>query len=149
VARQPRWLRRARLSPSLRWPRAPLTLGQDTEGSIFGGFTPAQWESREHNCFKADPSLNSVLFTLENPHNFPERKCALNAEAKDRAVNCNSSWGPIFFDIWISDNCNTNTDSYSNLGLSYANDTCLGGQTVLTGSRDFTVKEIEVFEITE
>jgi hypothetical protein len=59
-----------------------LTLIQDTEGNIFGGFTPVQWESGTHdkrasqrlwksNCCKADPSLKSFLFTLKNPHNFP------------------------------------------------------------------------------
>jgi hypothetical protein len=39
--------------------------------------------------------------------------------------------------------------SSSSLGFSYANDTGLDGETVLTGSLFFTVKEIEVFEIAE
>jgi hypothetical protein len=52
-----------------------------------------------------------------------------------------------FVDIWVGDNADTDTGSC--LGDSYANDTGLHGQTVLTGSKCFTVKEIEVFEITE
>jgi hypothetical protein len=87
--------------------RAPtLTLIQDTAGNIFGGFTPVAWESREwnhmfgneDNGFKADPSLKSFLFTLKNPHNLAARKFALKAEEKDKAIYCNSEWGPIFGD---------------------------------------------------
>jgi hypothetical protein len=46
-------------------------------------------------------------------------------------------------------NCNASTGNWSFLGLSYANDTVLDGKTALTGSLGFTVKEIEVFEITD
>jgi hypothetical protein len=133
-----------------------LTLIQDTEGSIFGGFTPVEWESRvwngngglEDNCQKADPSRNSFLFTLENPHNLSARKFTLKTEAKGRAIVCDASWGPDFGDISISDRCNANDRSESCPDQRYVNDTGLDGKTVLTGSQFFTVKEIEVFEIT-
>jgi hypothetical protein len=53
-----------------------LTVIVDTNGNIFGGFTPLTWESRRpnsatdwSNCAKADDSLKSFLFTLKNPHN--------------------------------------------------------------------------------
>lgn len=36
-------------------------------------------------------------------------------------------------------------DTYTNLGMSYANTTGLGGQTVFTGQRKFVAKEIEVY----
>jgi hypothetical protein len=53
---------------------------EDTEGNFFGGFTPVEWESRWYdkqssetlgrgNLWKADPSLQSFLFTLKNPRN--------------------------------------------------------------------------------
>jgi hypothetical protein len=123
-----------------------LTLIEDTKGSIFGGFTPVKWES--DGGYKADPSLKSFLFTLKNPHNFPARKFAL-AEEKDFAIVCDSNRGPCFFGgFCVYDNCNANTDSWSELGNSYANDTGLVGHTVLTGSYYFTVKQIEVFKIT-
>jgi hypothetical protein len=56
----------------------------------------------------------------------------------------------------VFDNCNGNTvssrsyifRSHSSLGHCYANDTGLDGWKVLTGLQNFTVKEIEVFEIT-
>jgi hypothetical protein len=125
-----------------------LTLISDTRGNIFGGFTPVEWDS--DSGWKADPSLRSFLFTLKNPHNFPARKFALKAEAKDEAIACASSWGPHFYDIGVSEDCNANTDSITfNFGDSYANDTGLDGKTFFTGSWHFKVKEIEVFEITD
>jgi hypothetical protein len=68
----------------------------DTKENIFGGFTPVEWESRkwnkkyddESNCWKADDSLKSFLFTLKNPHNIPARRFALKAEEHDQAIWC-------------------------------------------------------------
>jgi hypothetical protein len=128
-----------------------LTVILDTKGNIFGGFTPVAWESRvwnskyrdENNCFKADDSQKSFLFTLKNPDNIPARRFALNAEKKQRSIQCDSDCGPWFgspCDIGVSDRCNANTDSYTAIVLP--------GMVVFTGSRSFQVKEIEVFEIT-
>jgi hypothetical protein len=126
-----------------------LTFIEDTEGNIFGGLTPVKWESG-HYLFKADPSLKSFLFTLKNPHNIPARKFALKAERKEKAIFCSSSCGPLFCDIGVDNNSNANTRSYTDrFGTSYANDTGLDENTFFTGSPRFTVKEIEVFEITD
>jgi hypothetical protein len=125
-----------------------LTLIEDTAGNIFGGFTPLQWESSDG--FKADRSLKSFLFTLKNPHNFPAMKFALKAEKKDHAVYCSSSCGPNFFDIGVYDKLDGNTVGATRyFGYSYANDTGLSGDTFFTRLTDFTMKEIEVFEITD
>jgi hypothetical protein len=130
----------------------------ETDGNIFGGFTPSEWAARkwnrkledEDNCFKADPSLKSFLFTLKNPHNVPARRFPLKADKKDKAIYCESELGPCFWDIGVSDNCNANTNSGTyNFRSSYANDTGLDGETFFTGSKYFKVKEIEVFEITD
>jgi hypothetical protein len=130
----------------------------DTNGNIFGGFTPVEWESREWNgkhgnetnLPKADPSLKSFLFTLNNPHNVPARRFALKAEKKELTIDSDSNCGPRFSDIAVVDNCNTNTTSFTSyFGNSYTNDTGLDGKTFLTGSTYFQVKEIEVFEITK
>jgi hypothetical protein len=129
----------------------------DTDGNIFGGFTPVEWESRIptsedvwSNCWKADPSLKSFLFTLKNPHNVPARRFALKAEKQDWAISCASYCGPDFGDIGVRDNCNANTDSSTRcFGTVYSNDTGLDAETFFTGSSDFQVKEIEVFEITK
>jgi hypothetical protein len=127
----------------------------DTNGNIFGGFTPVKWESRTSNYWRGDDSLKSFLFTLKNPHNIPARRFALKAEEKQEALWCNSGWGPCFGDdlfgndIAVSDNCNANIDSYTQLGLTYTNDTGLYVEIVFAGSMYFQVNEVEVFEITE
>jgi hypothetical protein len=99
-----------------------LTLIEDTEGNIFGGFTPVAWESRKGNSFKADPSQKTFLFTLKNPHNFPAKKFALKAEYKEKAIVCDSGAGPRFWDIGVYSDCNANTDSFTgSFGLRHPN----------------------------
>jgi hypothetical protein len=125
-----------------------LTFIEDTAGNIFGGFTAVKWKSRGGPT--ADPSLKSFLFTLKNPHNFRVSKFALTAKGMNEAIECRSSWGPHFCDIGVYDNCNANALSITLLfGGSYANHTGLDGRTFFTGSTNFTVKEIEVFEIAD
>jgi hypothetical protein len=130
-----------------------LTVILDTNGNVFGGFTPVEWDSTRSR--KADDSLRSFLFTLGNPHNIPAKRFALKAERKRRAIWCPSGWGPCFgaslfaCDLAVSDNCNANMRSGAGVGIAYINDTGLDGKTVFTGSYHFQVKEIEVFEITE
>jgi hypothetical protein len=123
-----------------------LLLIEDTDGNIFGGFTPVKW-----NCtsgYKPDPSLKSFLFTLKNPHNFAGRRFPLKGGQTDKAILCSSSYGPHFCDFGVSNDCDTTTNSYtSHFGSSYANDTGVDGSSVFTGSGNFKVKEIEVFEI--
>jgi hypothetical protein len=71
-----------------------LTVILDTDGNVFGGFTPVEWESRlwnwksgkDDNCWKGDDSLRSFLFTLRNPHGVPPRKLALKKEEKGKAI---------------------------------------------------------------
>jgi hypothetical protein len=125
-----------------------LTVILDTDGNIFGGFTPVEWES---GCtYKADDSQKSFVFTLKNPHNVAARRFGLKPERKDRAIYGYSERGPDFRHIVVSDNCkaNTNSDTYY-FGDVYTNDTGLERMTFFTGSESFQVKEIEVFEITD
>jgi hypothetical protein len=108
----------------------------------------------ENNCWKADDSVTSFLFTLKNPHNIPARRFALKFKKKRAAIYCSSTRGPCFGDGWgcdiaVRENCNSNTNSNTWLGTVYTNDTGLRDTVVLTGSENFRVKEIEVFEITE
>jgi hypothetical protein len=132
-----------------------LTMILDTKGNIFGGFTPVKWESLIwrgdiEDSAKGDDSLKSFVFTLKNPHNLPARKFALKDEKKWRAIDCSSEGGPTFdYDLGVCDDSNANTDSHTGLGSVYINDTGLDGEIILTGSKCFQVKEIEVFEILE
>jgi hypothetical protein len=139
-----------------------LTVILDTNGNIFGGFSPVKWEypdwddefEGERNGYRGDESMRSFLFTVKNRYNLPPRRFGLKAERKDRAILFDTDWGPQFGsgcgygDITISSNCHTNTSSMSCLGDSYVNDT---GQDkyFLSGSYHFQVQEIEVFQITE
>jgi hypothetical protein len=127
-----------------------VTVILDTNGNIFGGFTPVEWESRTSVPFpKQDESQNTFIFTLKNPHNIPARKF-LMIDKRTWAIYSESRYGPSFsYDMLVSNDCNANTQSHIRLGChSYINDTGLDGNIVLTGSHHFQVKEIEVFEIT-
>jgi hypothetical protein len=125
-----------------------LTLIEDTQGNIFGGFTPVEWDSSGDR--KGDSSLKSFLFTLKNSRGLPARKFGLKAERKNEAIYCHPSRVPHFWDIGVWENSNANNESFTRLfGSSYMNDTGMDGQTFFTGSAYFTVKEIEVFEITD
>jgi hypothetical protein len=128
-----------------------LTLIEDTRGNIFGGFTPVKWDSS--GSWKADPTLQGFLFTLKNPRNFPPTKFALKPERNNRAIRCYSSRGPNFRDIGVADNCDTNSLNHASPsllqgGFCYAVDAVPNSTTLFAGSTNFTVKEIEVFEIT-
>jgi hypothetical protein len=131
-----------------------VTLIADTDGNVFGGFTPVEWESAP-GTLKCDNSLGSFLFTLRNPHGVPPRKFALKAEWKQYAIKCNPTWCPTFGyydDIAVSDNCNANRNSFTRIGTRWSNSAYANNTTFedfLTGAESFTVKEIEVFEIAD
>jgi hypothetical protein len=46
-----------------------LTVILDTDGNIFGGFPPVEWESLSGWKYQPDDSRKSFMFTLKNPHN--------------------------------------------------------------------------------
>jgi hypothetical protein len=62
----------------------------DTQGNIFGGFTPVTWEWNGKNLWKADDSQKSFVFTLKNPQNIPAKRFALKAKKKHLAIGCDS-----------------------------------------------------------
>jgi hypothetical protein len=98
------------------------------------------------DLFKGDDSRKTFLFTLKNPHKIPAKRFELKDEEKTQAIVCDSRRGPWFRNsICVYDDCKANTESYTSLGRVYTNDT---GLVVFTGSYNFKVKEIEVFEIT-
>jgi hypothetical protein len=126
---------------------------------MFGGFTPTEWEPREwnreygdeNNCWKGDDSGRSFLFTLRNPHGVPPRRLALKKEKKERAIYCCARKSAGFaWDILVCDSCHTNGRSYTRIGTNYKNNEYANNvdfEHFFTGAINFTVKEIEVFEI--
>jgi hypothetical protein len=124
----------------------------DINGNIFGGFTPVKWESPTSNYTKGDDSLRSFILTLKNPHSVPPRKFALKPEQKQYAIYSHSKHGPDFGDNCLSvlDNSNASTNSRTGyFGDQYDSISGRREGDFLTGSTHFTVKEIEVFEITD
>jgi hypothetical protein len=123
-----------------------LTLIRDTRENIFGGFTPVEWESGTE-LRKADPSMKSFLFSLRQRDRVGVWKCPLTAEGKDRAIECDYSQGPCFgaprSEIAVGEDANGTCA----LGNTYKIDPNANGRFFFTGSPNFEVAEIEVFEI--
>jgi hypothetical protein len=123
-----------------------VTVILTTKDFIFDGFTPIPWDST--TSWKTDNSQQSFLFSVRDSRNLDPRSFALVNSSY--AIRCNPSYGPTFgtgHDLYVADRCNENTNSYTNLGPSYRNDTGLNGNQVFTCEQYFQVKEIEVFSI--
>jgi len=71
----------------------------------------------------------------------------LIAGQEEKAIYCNKSYGPVFgsgYDLYIAGSPNSNNCS-TTLNVTYQ---CPAGQdatTFLTGNKNFTVSEMEVF----
>jgi hypothetical protein len=125
-----------------------ITFIETTTGCIFGGFTPIVWDSSTGH--KSDPTKQSFLFRVKDWRNSAPRAFPLSNSSS--AIFCSSSCGPSFgstSDLFVADRCNENKSSSTNLGSYYVNDAGINGNEVFTGESNFTVKEIEVFKITE
>jgi hypothetical protein len=85
---------------------------------------------------------------LENHRNTEPKIFPLSDASQ--AVRCHPSYGPTFgtgHDIYVANNCDQNTSSYTHLGYAYKNDAGIAGKQVFTGEYNFQVKEIEVFSV--
>jgi hypothetical protein len=137
-----------------------LTVIQDTNGNIFGAFSPLPWESECKT--KQDRTLSSFLFTVRNPHGVPPMKFPLMPDKSRYAIFCYAGYGPSFgfpdmTDLRVCDHCDRPAkiqggNSYcGSFGLTYENSTGIGQSKgtneFFAGAPFFTVKEIEVFEI--
>ncbi len=94
-----------------------LSIIKSTNGNIFGGFTMLSWglPTNSYNDPKA------FLFSLINPQKHPYK---LNQINKNDYISINvwPPYGPIFGagrDLFISENSNSNFNSYSSPGYSY------------------------------
>jgi hypothetical protein len=126
--------------------RNTLTIILTTKGYVFGGFTPIAWDSS--SGYKPDSTKESFVFSLISPRGKVPQKFALSNT--NNAIYCNSSYGPTFgggHDIYVASDADRNTNSNTNFGHSYVNNTGIAGQQVFAGEYNFQVKEIEVFSI--
>jgi hypothetical protein len=131
-----------------------LTIMRDSDGNVFGGFTPAMWVRVPWTCTnhcKEDESGESWLFTLVNPHGLPPRKFPLKLEQKHRALYCQSTYGPAFggeeCELAISEGTRMKgvIGKAGPIGEVYSNDT--GNPTPLTQRQAFELDYVEVFQI--
>jgi hypothetical protein len=119
-----------------------ISVVKSSSGYIFGGYNPNSWES-SGNFQKAS---GSFLFSLTNPWNIPPARFPWH---HGHGPLGKRNYGPTFgggHDLHISDNCNSNNDSYTNFPCSYHSNGI--GTIRFTESKYFTVSEIEVFRLT-
>jgi hypothetical protein len=125
-----------------------VTIVRTAEGYVFGGYTPVPWAADGGNL--PDPSLQTFLFSLKNPYDFPPKKFALKGDQKSFAIYCNRRYGPSFgggFDFVLCSGCDAQSKNATNFGYSYENDTGRDGKLFLAGSPTFRVEELEVFSV--
>ncbi|KAK8810776.1 hypothetical protein WA158_007351 [Blastocystis sp. Blastoise] len=88
-------------------------IGQNNHINIFGGYTDQSWAG---SC-SWKPYSKEFLFTLSNEHGIPPTKYDYTQSDRRYGIYCDSSYGPTFgggFDIYISNDCHSNTNSYCN-----------------------------------
>jgi hypothetical protein len=75
----------------------------------------------------------------------------LKSNCSSKAIYCGSD--RLAFggghDIHVYDNCNATSNHYTNINSSFENTTQIDATCVMDGAKNFTVQEIEVFEIHE
>ena len=126
-----------------------ITIIKTTSNSVFGGFTSTSWSSNNDWNYDA----NAFIFSLRREGK--PNKQRLNVTQPEYAVYSNAMYGPTFgggYDIYVSENSNSNEYSWSNLGNSYQipNDLNYKGdkaQRVLAGSYNWQTTEIEVYQL--
>jgi len=123
-----------------------------SNGFIFGGFTPANWNSSNNYTF----DQKSFLFSVKNASGKHLIKLENNGpnHSNSYSIYGGSGYGPTFgggHDLYICTNSNTSNSSYSNLGHSYSlPNHQYGSQEIknyLAGSYNFTTTEIEVYSM--
>lgn len=126
-----------------------ITIIQSSKNYLFGGYTAIPWASSEDGSYPKDTTaFLSFLFTLTNPHNIPPTKYLTKYNRTEHAVYHKTKYGPTFgngHDIYVVDNCNTSS-SYTNFPYAYT-DTTRKDIATFTGTRYFTIYDIEVFKL--
>ena len=133
-----------------------LVIVKAASGNVFGGYTECIWDQSE----KAKKGYRDYIFSYRNK---------LNNKLKISnflfyTIFCSAKFGPVFgsryrtlylidddgFDFAIVDSSNTNESSFSNLDQSFEHpySWCSDekAKSLLAGSKNFKVNEIEVFQ---
>ena len=114
-----------------------------TTKNLFGGYSTTAWHSNSYS-----PAPGSFLFSLDK-----ETKHTIY-QNEGNAIRGHPSYGPTFgggSDLYLSHNCHTNTNSYTQFGHTYSLPPNISYNTIesksyLSGSNgNFSVEEYEVF----
>jgi hypothetical protein len=125
---------------------ATVTVIKSTGGYVFGGYADVAWASTG----QWQPSSNAFLFALQYPSGVAPVKMPV-LQPQHAIYGHASPYGPTFgggHDIYVADNANSNSNSYTNVGHAYQLPAGQNAQTFLTGARNFEAAEMEVFRVT-
>ena len=125
-----------------------LTIIKSDLGKVFGGYTHLPWASDSN--YANDETKESFIFSVTNKTKHQLFQNVIYA------IYNNPAYGPTFgggHDFYISNDCNMNSNCYSNFGYCYKplDTTPYGNQSAqsyLAGAYNFKVLEYEVYEIT-
>ena len=122
-----------------------VVIVENTIGNKFGGYAAVSWTSGNGGKFeiKNNESFSCFLFSVDKKQKLP-----YNPGSNHRALGHSPDYGPIFgyaAALAIADNCNANSNSYCDYSYNSYQNLKEGGH--LSGTRNFTVKEIEVYAI--
>lgn len=121
-----------------------LTIVQDSEGNVFGGFTNLSWKSANSaEWIGNDPS--SFLFSVN------KQKIILHDnDVREKTITVCRSNGPIFGDddLVISDGCTRNYESWNFMKNSFGKkDNSISKSYLTSGKIEFLVSNYEVFSV--
>ncbi|CAG7724587.1 unnamed protein product [Allacma fusca] len=127
-------------------PTYVVALIQNTKW-ICGGFSDVAWSRSKTPRYAT--STKAFLFCFDgNSSSSRAEPVKFNVVKKHFALCHDSNSGPIFgagADLYISSNCNNNSDSYSNLPHSYESENGTDPPEVLSPSYHFKLADYEVF----
>jgi len=118
-----------------------ITFIKSEHGYIFGGYTQAQWKSSDD--YSSDN--NAFIFTFKNGNELEVFKVKNHSKAIYSDMSYLATFGESH-DIRLYDQCNSNTSSFSNFGLTQDSPQT---KSYLAGSYNFKVTEIETYQLFE
>ena len=117
-----------------------LTVVLTNKDIVFGAYTKLSWKS--DGGYSDDTPKEGFIFSFST-----NRKYKIFQDT-GHAIYHHPSFGPTFghdYNLLIADDCNVNATSYIKLGTVYE----AGDSTMISGGTNFTVKEYEVFSVTQ
>jgi len=122
-----------------------VTFVKSSDGYIFGGYTDVAWGG-EGGVYKS--FVESFMFSLKEHAGIGPVKMPIKSNKTEDAVGHDSCLGPDFgdgTDLNVASNVNSNTSSFCIVVGEYQLPSNTNDPHFLTGSRNFTLSEYEVF----